>query len=60
MPAVRASNRNPKKTKPTGDCPKACTEEIMPLLVIKVPKMHKEKVNRIRERFHILSIPLLS
>ena len=59
-PNIKITAINPKNQYPIEDFPKACTEEITPLRVRKVPKITNAKVNRIKTIFHTLSMPSLS
>ncbi len=52
--------KKPKKYGPTGPSPNACTEEMMPERMMKVPRMVSANVRMIRSRFQALSIRLRS
>ena len=45
---------------PTGDCANECTLSMMPLRVMKVPKMASRKVVTTSTTFHLRSIPRFS
>ncbi len=61
----KSRNRKPKTVRamkarkygPRLDTPKACTDSMMPLRVMKVPSSVSPKVNRMSSRFHTLSMP---
>jgi hypothetical protein len=51
---------NPKKYQPIEDSANAWTLEIIPLLVINVPNIHRTNVNKMRTTFQTFSIPFFS
>ena len=53
-------SRNQAKNVPTGDWANECTLEMMPLRVMKVPKMESANENPTRITFHRFSIPRFS
>ncbi len=55
-----ATARKAKNIHPREDCPKVWTEEMMPLRVMKVPKMVRRKVSVISTIFQTFSIPRFS
>jgi hypothetical protein len=52
--------RNAANQLPTGDCANACTLEMMPLRVMKVPRIERRNVPMTSTTFHFRSIPRFS
>ena len=60
MVAAIATIRKPANQLPTGDWAKAWTLEMIPLRVMKVPRMARRKVATTSTTFHFFSIPRFS
>src|SRR5688500_19313668 len=52
--------RKPANQFPTGDCANECTLEMIPLRVMKVPKIESRKADTTSVTFHFRSIPRFS